>query len=100
MALIACTAACAPDRDAAMAYDSTIAMLASVVVVFPDAPEDVRPEALIELSSPPDGVHLSDTFLMSVLASPFLIPASVRSPTPSPAIPSTVSKPSSTRRLA
>ena len=51
VALIACTAACAPDRDAAMAYDSTIDTIASVVVVttvvFPDAAGDVRPEALI-----------------------------------------------------
>ena len=51
MALIACTEACALDRDAAMAYDSTIATLPSVVVVFPDAAGDVRPEAVKELSS-------------------------------------------------
>ena len=64
--MISCRAACAPDRDTAIAYDFTVAMLVSVVVVFPDAAGEVRPEWPRELSSPFDGAYVSDTFCMSV----------------------------------
>ena len=74
---------CVPDRDAAMAYDSTIVTLVSDVVMFPDAAEWAALGGFEGEPPPPAGASFFGTLPMSVLASPFLISVSVRSPTSS-----------------